>query len=180
MRYQDGLWVFGYGSLIWKPGFDYAQKHLAELNGFHRAFCMWSVHYRGTEEAPGLVLALDPTEGASCHGVAYHVEPDGAQEAHEYLRERELVSSAYYEGFQPVRLVDGREVDALCYIVDREHSQYAGGLDLNAQATVIAGATGSAGRNCEYLHNTAEHLEELGIVDPDMQTLSQLVRNSAS
>lgn len=178
--YKDGLWVFGYGSLIWKPGFDYAQKQLAELGGFRRAFCMWSVHYRGTAEAPGLVLALDPAQGESCHGVAYHVGPEGAEAAHEYLRERELVSAAYQEGVHPVRLEDGREVPALCYIVDREHSQYAGGLDLAAQAEVIARSIGSAGRNCEYLHNTAEHLAELGIADSDMETLSKMVRAKPS
>lgn len=173
--YENGLWVFGYGSLIWNPGFDYSQKQLAALSGFHRAFCMWSVHYRGTAQAPGLVLALDPMDGASCHGVAYHVAAEGAEAAHEYLRARELVSSAYYEALHPVRLADGRDVPALCYIVDRGHSQYAGGLGLEAQAEVIAQAHGSAGPNCEYLHNTAQHLSALGIADSDMEALSLLV-----
>ncbi len=173
--YQNGLWVFGYGSLIWNPGFDYAQKQLAELHGFHRAFCMWSVHYRGTESTPGLVLALDPMAGARCRGVAYHIAASAAAEAHQYLRDRELISSAYYEKLHPVLLADGREVNALCYIVDRDHSQYAGGLGLEAQAAVIARASGSAGPNYEYLHNTVRHLAKLGIEDNDLETLGKMV-----
>ncbi len=173
--YRDGLWVFGYGSLIWNPGFEYAQKELAELRGFRRGFCMWSVHYRGTAEAPGLVLALDAAASESCHGVAYFIPAPSAQAAHEYLRARELVSAAYVEGIHEVALQSGKRVRALCYIVDPAHEQYAGGLSLEAQAQVIARATGSAGPNHEYLENTAAHLSELGIADSHLESLHQLV-----
>ncbi|MCF6273119.1 MAG: gamma-glutamylcyclotransferase [Rhodobacteraceae bacterium] len=178
--YENGLWVFGYGSLIWKPGFEYAERQLAALRGFHRGFCMWSVHYRGTTDAPGLVLALEKKVGASCGGVAYYVSPSLARSAHDYLRGRELVSAAYMEEQHSVRLTDGREVLALCYVVDRDHSQYAGGLGLSEQAEVIARASGSAGHNCAYLHNTARHLAELGIRDGDIEQLSRMVPEARS
>ena len=180
MDYENGIWVFGYGSLIWNPGFDYAEKKLATLGGFHRAFCMWSVHYRGTEATPGLVLGLDATKGARCEGVAYYIEADTAPKVHAYLQERELVSYAYLEQWHPLRLEDGREVEGLCYIVDPAHRQYANGLDLPAQAAVIAAAEGSAGPNSAYLLNTAEHLQELGIKDSDMQALSAMLKAEMS
>jgi len=179
MDYNNGLWVFGYGSLIWNPGFDYAEMQLARLGGFHRAFCMWSIHYRGTEEIPGLVLGLDDASESHCEGVAYYVSPENAALVHKYLRKRELVSYAYLEQVHALDLSDGRNVEALCYIVDPSHSQYATGLDLPAQAAVIAAAAGSAGPNRDYLLNTSEHLTQLGIIDEDMAQLCELVRADA-
>lgn len=174
MEYENGIWIFGYGSLIWNPGFEFEAKQRATLTGFNRAFCLWSVHYRGNEQHPGLVLGLDPAQGASCEGVAYYVAAGKAEKVHLYLRERELVSYAYHERLETLSLQDGQKVQAVCYIVDPEHSQYAGGLSLAEQARVIKTAKGSAGANLTYLHNTAEHLEALGIVDPEMQRLLKL------
>jgi len=179
MDYENGIWVFGYGSLIWNPGFEYQRKQQAVLSGFKRSFCLWSVHYRGDEQCPGLVLGLDPMAGASCAGVAYYIGPDQAAEVHTYLRERELISYAYLERWEHLRLADGTEANALCYVVDPTHSQYAGGLGLEAQAGVIAKAKGSAGPNLEYLHNTALHLAELGIEDTEINTLWALVTELA-
>lgn len=176
MQYENGIWVFGYGSLIWNPGFDYARKQRASLTGFARGFCLWSMHYRGTESQPGLVLGLDPAPEARCEGVAYFVAPDKAAAVHRYLRDRELVSYAYHERVEALTLADGAEVQAICYIVDTTHRQYAGGLSLAAQAEVIARAVGSVGPNRDYLHNTAAHLEALGIDDPDMRELCALVK----
>ena len=175
MQYKNGIWIFGYGSLIWNPGFEFEAKQRATLTGFKRAFCLWSVHYRGNETRPGLVLGLDPAEGVSCEGVAYFVAPHKAEEVHRYLRKRELVSYAYHERLEMLVLEDGEQVQAICYIVDPVHSQYAGGLSLAEQAQVIKSAKGSAGENLEYLHNTAKHLETLGIDDPNMQSLLELV-----
>ena len=173
---NGGFWVFGYGSLIWKPGFDYEASELATLHGFHRSFCMRSIHYRGTPEAPGLVLALDALEGASCRGVAYHVGETRAEETLDYLRERELISSAYRETEQDLHLDSGNRVTAVCYVVDTGHVQYSGALSLEEQARVIAGSTGQNGRNDEYLFNTAASLDRLGIADDDLRRLSELVR----
>ena len=170
------FWVFGYGSLLWRPGFEYVERRLATLEGFARSFCMYSYHYRGTEETPGLVLALDPHEGAACHGVGFRVAEERAEEVLAYLRERELVSYAYLEERHPVRFHDGGEAEALCYIINREHEQYAGGLDLAAQAKIIARAEGGMGRNDEYLWNTVAHLEELGIRDAELEELAERVK----
>jgi cation transport protein ChaC len=171
-----GLWVFGYGSLIWQPGFDFAERRLATLAGYRRAFCMASIRYRGTPEAPGLVLALDRLDGAACVGLAYRVAPEGAEGVVAYLRERELVSYAYDEVRLPVRLEDGDEVEALAFVSNRAHPQYRGGLSLEQQAEVIARAAGPRGPNAEYLLNTVESLEALGLHDPDLHRLAELVR----
>jgi len=176
MDYENGIWVFGYGSLLWNPGFEYSEHQLATLHGFRRAFCLWSIHYRGTMAAPGLVLGLDPALDERCEGVAFFVPAGAAAAVHAYLQERELVSYAYHERLEPLTLADGRAVLALCYVVDPEHSQYAGGLDLHSQADVITRAAGSAGPNSAYLENTVRHLAELGIADESMAKLHELVR----
>ncbi len=171
---QEPLWVFGYGSLIWDPGFPVAERRIATLKGWHRSFCMRSIHHRGTVENPGLVLALDRAENASCTGVAFRVEP-GQEAATLYaLRERELVSSAYLETTLPVGTEAGR-LDALAYVIDPDHVQYCH-LDREEQAQIIARATGGRGRNRDYLWSTAAHLAELGISDPDLDWLADRVR----
>ena len=174
------MWVFGYGSLLWNPGFDYAQSQLATLAGYHRSFCMRSIHHRGTPEAPGLVLALDEQRGALCHGMAFQVPAAAQQQTLHYLRERELVSSAYLETVQPVRLSDGRMVDAVTYIIDPDHDQYCGDLPLEEQAHIITHAVGGRGPNTEYLFNSAGHVADLGIVDEELSWLSRRVREIQS
>lgn len=175
----EPLWVFAYGSLIWNPGFAWAERVRAELPGFARSFCMRSIHHRGTAEAPGLVLALDPHEGGFCHGIAFRVAEGEEGGTLAYLRERELVSSAYVEETHEVTLLDGRRVAALTYVVDTGHVQYCHGLDLETQARIIATAVGGRGPNTEYLWNTVAHLTELGIHDPDLVWLSERVRTLA-
>ncbi|MFT4715153.1 MAG: cation transport protein ChaC [Paracoccaceae bacterium] len=173
---KNGIWVFGYGSLVWQPGFEFSQKQIGRLDGFARSFCMRSIHHRGTEIEPGLVLALDRNSTTFCDGVAFFVEPDKAEATIDYLRERELISSAYLEQTHPVLLRDGREVQAVCYVIDEAHAQYCGELALEEQAVIIAQAAGGRGPNNEYLYNTATHLRELGIEDPDLNWLEDRVR----
>ncbi len=170
------LWVFAYGSLIWDPGFVFAERQRAMLAGWRRSFCMHSIHYRGTPEAPGLVLALDAEAGAACQGVAYRVEDKAADATVAYLRERELISYAYHEAWLPIRLEQGAEVTALTFVINREHDQYAGSLTLEDQARVIAERTGVRGPNADYLYATAAHLTELGISDADLDRLALQVR----
>ena len=169
------LWVFGYGSLLWNPGFEPAEKVTAVLKDYHRSFCMLSVHHRGTVEEPGLVLALDTAPGATCTGVAFRVKDAEEEQVLAYLRERELISSAYYEKQVPLELSDGREVQALGYIIERTHAQYCQ-FDLEQQAQMIARSVGGRGPNPEYLFNTADHLSQMGIRDPDMEWLVERVR----
>ncbi|WP_227284259.1 MULTISPECIES: gamma-glutamylcyclotransferase [Paracoccaceae] len=173
---SDELWVFGYGSLLWRPGFDVAERRLARLDGWHRSFCMSSVHYRGTETDPGLVLALDAADGASCDGVALRVASGQEDAVLAYLRERELISAAYLEARLPVTFHCEGGVEALTYVIDRDHWQYAGALDLEEQARIIARAHGNQGANADYLYNTAAHLRELDLADADMDWLVARVR----
>ncbi|OSP56481.1 gamma-glutamylcyclotransferase [Pseudoruegeria sp. SK021] len=165
------LWVFGYGSLVWNPGFPFVRRELATLPGYHRSFCMRSIHHRGTVDAPGLVLALDPRPDAACSGVAFGVAPAAVEQTLFDLRERELVSSAYLEMRLDVRLDHGPEVSALTYVVDPDHGQYCGGLPLDEQAAIIARAHGGRGPNADYLIHTASHLSQLGLEDPELDWL---------
>lgn len=170
------LWVFGYGSLIWNPGFPVADRQIARLDGWHRSFCMRSIHHRGSVEAPGLVLALDRQEGARCDGVAFAVEAGQEEAAIAVLRDRELVSSAYLEVSLPVTLRRGGQVTALVYVIDPDHDQYCGGLPPEEQARIIARSVGGRGSNRDYLFSTADHLSSLGICDPDLAWLAARVR----
>ena len=171
------MWVFGSGSLLWEPGFAFTERVMARLDGWHRSFCMRSIHHRGTETEPGLVLALDAADGAACEGVAFAVAPDHQAETLAYLRERELISSAYLEKTLPLRLGDGRRVEAVTYVIDPDHVQYCGGLPLEEQAQIIARARGGRGENRDYLWNTATHLNDLGIADAELDWLSARVRD---
>lgn len=170
------MWVFGYGSLIWDPGFPVAERQRARLDGWHRSFCMRSIHHRGTPDAPGLVLALDEAPGATCAGLAFRVAPGAEAATLATLRERELVSSAYLERRLTVTLEDGRQPLALVYVIDPDHAQYCGGLSLDEQARIIARARGGRGPNRDYLFATAQHLADLGLADPDLDWLARTVR----
>ncbi len=172
------LWVFGYASLMWNPGFPVVETRPGTLRGFHRSFCMSSIHHRGTEDSPGLVLALDPADNAECRGLALRVPDEAAANAVTYLRERELISSAYVERLVPVDLGD-QTVTALAYVVDTSHVQYVAGMPLEEQAQIIARAVGGRGPNTEYLWNTVSHLDELGVEDAELAWLAARVRELA-
>lgn len=169
------MWVFGYGSLLWDPGFDVAEQVMGTLPGYHRSFCMRSIHHRGSEAAPGLVLALDEAAGAQCDGLALRVAPGQEDATLAYLRARELISSAYLEKVLAVTLADGRRVDAVTFVIDTDHVQYCGGLGLEEQAQIIARSHGGRGPNRDYLFNTATRLADLGVADPDLDWLSRRV-----
>lgn len=171
------MWVFAYGSLLWDPGFDVAERAVARANGYARSFCMWSIHHRGSQEDPGLVLALDEQPGAHCQGLAMRVAGGHEDQTLQMLRDRELISSAYFEKQVDVRLIDGRKVSAVTYVIDPFHSQYCGGMPLEEQARIIAHAQGGRGPNSEYLFNTATHLRELGLADDDLDWLAARVRS---
>ncbi|TIT48481.1 MAG: gamma-glutamylcyclotransferase, partial [Mesorhizobium sp.] len=161
------FWVFGYGSLIWRPGFAHVETRRARLHGYRRSLCVYSFVHRGTRERPGLVLGLD--RGGSCIGLAFRVPGDLRNEVITYLRERELVTNVYLERMLSIRLdnddkgkgeTDGGEtVSAVAYVVDRAHEQYAGALDAANAATVVRGAVGQSGKNEDYVLSTLEHLE---------------------
>lgn len=176
-----GFWVFAYGSLMWMPGFEVAEARLARLPDYRRAFALSSIHYRGTPERPGLVLGLDWRPGAECVGMALRVDEDGADEVRDYLARRELVTRAYFEVIHRATLIcdgpgQGEPVEALCYILDRTHPQYAGALSLDEQAAIIAEAEGPSGPNTDYLFRTVSRLRDGGIEDAELAELERLVR----
>ncbi|WP_372398565.1 gamma-glutamylcyclotransferase [Azospirillum sp. HJ39] len=174
------LWVFGYGSLMWNPGFSFAERHAATLPGYHRAFCVASHRYRGTPERPGLVLGLD--RGGSCRGIAFRVAVPDVPSTLDYLWEREMDNRVYLPRMLRVRLRDGRSAEGLeavtacCFVVDRDHPQYCRGMDDAAVVCRIADCCGQRGPNIDYLANTVSHLEDLGIRDERLSKLYDRVR----
>jgi cation transport protein ChaC len=165
------LWVFGYGSLMWRPGFPYTERRMARLFGAYRSLCVYSWVHRGTQERPGLVLGLD--RGGTCRGVAFRVAPAERDNVLAYLREREQVTAVYLERTRLVRFEDGSTMAALAYLVDRSHPQYAGKLDEETMFRFVEGAEGRSGHNRDYVLNTAAHLAELGIEDASLERLAK-------
>jgi cation transport protein ChaC len=169
----EDFWVFGYGSLIWRPGFDYEEAVQGILRGWHRAMCILSTRYRGCPEAPGLVLGLD--HGGSCRGVAYRVAAERAAAVYKYLDDREMISGVYQPRFAPVTLVDGRQVPGYVFIARRDHRQYAGPLPPERAVALIRQGKGQEGSSRDYLANTVTHLEALGLHDKTLRQLLRLV-----
>ncbi len=170
----DSFWVFGYGSLMWNPGFPHRARTVATLHGYHRAFCVYSHMYRGTPEVPGLVLGLD--RGGSCRGMAYEVERTDRAQVMDYLHEREMVHYVYLPRRVPVRLDDGRRVEAHTYVADRQTERYACKLSVAETARLIAQGVGKRGPNTEYLESTVAHLEEMGLPDAHLKAVLAEVR----
>lgn len=163
LELPDGdLWVFGYGSVMWRPGFDFLERHRARVHGYHRALCVWSWWHRGTPERPGLVLGLD--RGGSCIGQAYRVAERDKDAVAAYLYERELVTPAYLARLIDVH-VNGRRETALTFLVDRSHPQYAGRLTPEEAADTVRKARGASGENPDYVASTISHLREIGLRD---------------
>lgn len=169
------LWIFGYGSLMWRPGFDADEVRHARLVGWRRSFCIYSRFHRGSSRRPGLVLGLD--RGGVCEGIAFRVAPENARETLHYLREREQVGSVYREALVPVTLLgeEPREVLALAFLVERAHPSYAGQLSLAQQAHFVRGAVGRSGNNIDYLASTLAHLKQLGIRERELERLQTVV-----
>jgi len=171
-------WVFGYGSLIWNPGFAYLRSDTAPLHGAHRALSIYSHRHRGTPEQPGLVFGL--SRGGSCLGVAFEVAPELWPQTFDYLQAREQDRGVYREAWRTVVLSNGTRVRALAYLVDEHHPQFAGRLDLAEQIRLIGRSSGESGRNTEYVRNTAQHLLRLGIRDKSLlQIVAALDRDAA-
>ena len=174
----DDLWVFGYGSLIWRPGFEYAERVPAHIVGLHRSLCVYSFDHRGTPETPGLVLGLD--FGGACRGIAYRVTAKQRTTTLKYLREREQTTAVYRETMHNIFLAGTPErlVNALCYVADRGHAQYAGRLTHDRQLHIIRQARGRSGNNRDYVLETVKALEALDILDHDLQVLAERLKGS--
>ncbi|WP_332691914.1 gamma-glutamylcyclotransferase [Devosia sp.] len=166
-------WVFGYGSLIWNPGFAHVSAQQGLLRGAHRSLSIVSHHHRGTIEQPGLVFGL--TRGGSCRGMVFEVADGDWLDVRAYLQEREQVTAVYRDVMRPVHLADGRTTRALTFLVDERHEQFAGRLSLEQQLAMVRAGVGLSGRNVDYVLNTARHLNELGIRDRQLMALAELL-----
>src|ERR1700751_3872957 len=177
---KDDLWVFGYGSLMWRPGFEFIQKVPARLIGEHRALCVYSFVHRGTPEKPGLVLGLD--RGGACRGIAFRVAEKDRAATVNYLRAREQVTSVYREVTRSVWLEDDarQRVSALVYVVDRGHVQYAGRLSLAAQLRFGQQGHGRSGHNRDYVLSTVKSIEAQGFRDAQLHRLALILHDDAS
>jgi len=177
---RDDLWVFGYGSLMWRPGFEFIEQVPARLIGEHRALCVYSFDHRGTPEKPGLVLGLD--RGGACRGVAFRVVAKRREQTIEYLRSREQTTHVYREVMRSVWLEnEGRDrVSALAYVVDRGHIQYAGRLSLTEQLRLVRQGHGRSGNNRDYVLSTVKSIEAQGFRDPQLHQLALMLQDDAT
>ena len=169
---MDEFWIFGYGSLMWNPGFKTPETQPARLQGWHRAFCIYSEHYRGTPKKPGLILGLLP--GGACRGLAHRLPRDKYDAVRRYLIVREIDNDGVYEEtVRPIHLADGRTVPALVYLADRKHRQFAGKLPLARSVRLVRQGKGATGTNLAYVKNTIAHLRDLGLRDAALEELAR-------
>jgi cation transport protein ChaC len=171
------LWIFAYGSLMWDPGFVYVEDQPGTLFGFHRCLCVRSTIYRGAPENPGLVLGLD--RGGSCRGRAFRVAAEHVNATLAYLDEREQVTKVYCQRFVKIKLADGRTVNGYTFVVRREHEQYTR-LSLDEQARLVAQGAGLRGTALDYLANTVEHLDALGIPETRLRRVLEMAQTISS
>jgi glutathione-specific gamma-glutamylcyclotransferase len=173
---NEDFWVFGYGSLMWRPGFPYLERIPARLVGLHRALCVYSFVHRGTPEKPGLVLGLD--RGGACRGIAYRVAGEDRGPTIAYLREREQVTSVYRENLRRVTLATTppHDVTALVFLVDRSHPQYAGRLDLDHQVHLVRQGHGRSGANRDYVLSTVAEIEAQGCHDAGLHAIAERLK----
>ena len=179
---RGDLWVFGYGSLMWSPGFRYREKSVGLLKGYHRALCILSTRYRGTDRRPGLVMGL--CRGGSCWGMAFRVPASGVQRVLAALWAREMVRKVYLPRLVPVQVPGRRRIRALTFVADPDHPQYMRELDLHSRASMVAQGVGQRGRCTDYIRRTLEHMYALGVTDPHLarvlETAEAIRCNAAS
>jgi cation transport protein ChaC len=176
---KGDLWVFGYGSLMWRPGFEFVEQVPARLIGEHRALCVYSFDHRGTPEKPGLVLGLD--RGGACRGVAFRVAAGLRDTTVDYLRSREQTTNVYREVMRSVWLENEarQRVSAMAYVVDRGHVQYAGRLSLTDQLRFVQQGHGRSGNNRDYVLSTVKSIEAQGFRDAQLHQLAAMLHSDA-
>ncbi len=172
---RQPFWVFGYGSLMWRPDFSYIEARAATLRGYHRALCIYSSRYRGTPECPGLVLGLD--RGGMCRGRAFRVADADVEAVKGYLHEREMITEVYRPALLRVVFNDGAAALAYTFVARRDHVQYAGKLSPAAAAQMVRLGCGRMGPNVDYVRNTVLHLAEMGIVDSRLSEILALAED---
>src|ERR1700756_1965636 len=175
---RDDLWVFGYGSLMWRPGFEFIEQVPARLIGEHRALCVYSFDHRGTPEKPGLVLGLD--RGGACRGIAFRIAATRRDDIVDYLRSREQTTNVYREVMRSVWLENEarQRVSALAFVVDRGHVQYAGRLSLAEQLRFVLQGHGRSGNNRDYVLSTVKSIEAQGFRDAPLHQLALMLHDA--
>ena len=173
---MDDFWVFGYGSLMWRPGFAYLEAQRGRLYGYRRALCIYSYVHRGTREKPGLVLGLD--RGGSCTGMVFKVSGRDHEHVMAELRARELVTNVYLERSSPVHLSGGQRIRAVCYVADQHHEQFAGHLTADDAARRVSVSEGRSGHNVDYVRSTVDHLQEMQIRDHWLEDVARKMVDS--
>ena len=175
------LWIFGYGSLMWSPGFQYREKSVGLVRGYHRALCILSVRLRGTLRRPGLVMGL--CRGGSVWGMAFRIPGTRVRRVLAALWRREMIRKVYLPKLVPVRIARGRRVRALTFVADPAHAQFMRELDLHSRAQLVAQGVGQRGRCTDYIRRTLEHMYALGVTDPHLARVletAEAIRSSAA
>jgi len=167
------VWVFGYGSLMWNPAFHYIERRAGLVRGYHRSFCLRTELGGGEPGKPGLMLALD--RGGSCHGVAFKIADDAVEEELDIVWKREMLAGAYRPRWLRVSSPDG-DCHAVTFVINRDFRHYAGGLPECETVRYLATAGGRLGTCREYLENTVQQLDMLGVRDGTMHALLRKVR----
>ncbi len=171
MRPRDEpMWVFGFGSLMWNPCFEYDLKVPGRVSGYDRKFHIWTTRARGTPDRPGLGLCLEDCAGG-CRGLVFRLVEDDVEAAWERLWEREMGSGVYKAMWLPVETEDHGRVVALTFVVNRDHPHYAGPLPRQRMAAVMADACGQYGRCRDYLAGTIDEMQKIGVSDPELEAL---------
>ena len=171
---REAKWVFGYGSLIWRPDFEFIESQPADLSGYKRRFWQGSHDHRGVPEQPGRVVTLIPQPDTHCTGKAYLIEAEVVQRTFERLDHRE--KNGYERVHTTLNLHDGRAVEGLVYIAPRNNFAYLGEAPLPEVAQQILHSVGPSGRNIDYLFDLADALRELQAHDPHIFELESLVK----
>ncbi|WP_417790594.1 gamma-glutamylcyclotransferase [Terasakiella pusilla] len=174
MAREKELWVFGYGSLMWSPGFEYEQVCLATLAGYHRDLCVLSYVFRGTPEVPGIVMGLRP--GGHCQGRAFKISAKDEADVMAYLQAREMINNVYDPCWLEITLEDGRRCPAYTFVARRDHDQYVGDEPQHEKVRLVLQGFGQGGSALEYLDNTCTHLRDLLIRDAALETILQVAQ----
>lgn len=171
----EGLWVFGYGSLLWNPAFHFSHSEPARLFGYRRSFCLHLPMGRGSAELPGIMLALD--HGGSCNGRAFYLSPDLVDSETRILWLREMLSGAYKPSHCTIN-INGERTPAMTFVVNRSHKRYIQNLSATEKLKRLATGEGYLGTCREYLNNTIDHLDDINVKDRYLHSLREKLDNA--
>ena len=177
MPKNSDIWLFAYGSLIWSPMIKFIEKRKAKLFGYHRKFCMWTKLGRGSPDHPGLILALEP--GGSTKGIAFRIQAETIEKELKLVWDREMIGGSYVPRVVKLQFIENNKienVDAIAFIMNRDHENYTGKLTVEEEVKAIYGAEGPLGKCEDYLFNTVKHLDELGLSDNKLSSLAKLIK----